>query len=285
MQADNPTTNPRPSGGSSLPAITLVVLVGLIVALLYVGYEYISDDTKGSDELTNVALDTTTQQPLAQQEPDMLMAPQEVDTSSQPVPVDLSQATPPADAPEANPQAEEVARDNRETTDGKPAPDEKAPEVKKPAEEKRTPEKPAAEKPKAETKVEKPVTEKPRTEPKPDKPAEAVAEKPKVKPGGISSTYTVGAGETFYGVANRYNLKVSTLKELNPGVSESDVKAGITRLNVKVMAVHTVGPGDVLRVVAQKYGISKEALMRANKKQKDIATRGEKLIIPFPEKQ
>ena len=80
-------------------------------------------------------------------------------------------------------------------------------------------------------------------------------------------------------------MKLSTLKALNPGVSEGDVKAGITKLNVKAMAIHTVGPGDVLRVVAQKYGVSKEAIMRANKKSKDIATRGEKLIIPFPDKQ
>ena len=95
METDNPTTNPRPTGNSSLPAITLTVLVGLIAALLYVGYDYITDDTNGSDELTNVALDTASQQPLAQGDPEMLMAPQEVDTSSQPAPVDLSQATPP----------------------------------------------------------------------------------------------------------------------------------------------------------------------------------------------
>jgi LysM repeat protein len=270
MESDNQSSNPRPAGNSSLPAITLVVLVGLIAALLYVGYGYITDDTNGSDELTNVALDTASQQPLTQNDPEMLMSPEEVDTSSQPAPVDLSQATPPADAPEANAKAEEVAEDNRETTDGKPAPDEK-PAVAKPA-----PEKPK-EKP-----VEKPAEVKPKEEkPKTD----VVVEKVKVKPGGVSSTYTVGAGETFYGVANRYNMKLATLKALNPGVSESDVKAGVTKLNVKAMAVHTVGPGDLLRVVAQKYGVSKEALMRANKKSKDIATRGEKLIIPFPDKQ
>ena len=80
-------------------------------------------------------------------------------------------------------------------------------------------------------------------------------------------------------------MKVSTLKALNPDVSESSVKAGVTKLRVKTMAVHTVGAGDVLRVVAQKYGVSKEALMRANKKTKDIAIRGEKLIIPLPDKQ
>lgn len=268
MDTDNKTTNTRPTGNSSLPAITLVVLVGLIAALLYVGYGYITDDTNGSDELTNVAIDSTTQQPLAQNDPEMLMAPEGDDASTQPAPVDLSQAAPPADAPEVNAAAEEVAEANRETTN----------------------EKPKAEKPKVEKPVEKAVAAKPVEKPKAEKPkVEAVVAKPvekvSVKPGGVSSTYTVGTGETFYGVANRYNMKLSTLKALNPGVSESDVKAGITKLNVKAMAVHTVGPGDVLRVVAQKYGVSKEAIMRANKKSKDLANRGEKLIIPFPDKQ
>ncbi|GAB3945941.1 hypothetical protein GCM10028805_15850 [Spirosoma harenae] len=271
MATETQSPNPRPATNSSLPAITIIVLVGMIAALLYIGYDNLVDDTKGADQLTNVPLDTLSQQPLAQNDPEMLMSPEEADTSSQPTPVDLTQAAPPADAPEANAKAEEVAEDNRETTEGKAAPEEKS-----------EPAKPAPEKPKAEKPVEKPKEEKPKEEkPKP----EAVAEKVKVNPGGVSNTHTVGAGETFYGVATRYNMKLSTLKALNPGVTESDVKAGVTKLNVKVMAVHTVGPGDVLRVVAQKYGISKEALMRANKKQKDLATRGEKLIIPFPDKQ
>ncbi|HLL94883.1 MAG TPA: LysM peptidoglycan-binding domain-containing protein [Spirosoma sp.] len=276
METENQTTssNPRTAGGSGLPALTLIVLLGLIAALLYVGYDYITDNTNGSDELTSMPLDTVSQQPLAQNNPEMLMSPEEVDTSSQPAPVDLSQATPPADAPVADARAEDVAEDNRETTAGKPSPTEKV-AVKKPAP------KPAVEKVTVKP-VEKPKAENPKVE----KPKEEVAVvKPKLAAGGVSSSYTVGAGETFYGVANRYNMKLSTLKELNPGVSESDVKAGVTKLTVKAMAVHTVGPGDVLRVVAQKYGVSKEALMKANKKSKDIATRGEKLIIPFPDKQ
>ncbi|AQG81659.1 LysM peptidoglycan-binding domain-containing protein [Spirosoma montaniterrae] len=266
METDNRTTNPRPASNSNLPAITLVVLIGIIAALLYVGYDSFIDNTDGSDELTSVALDTMGQQPVAQNEPDMLMAPEEVDTSSQPMPVDLSQATPPADVVVANTEAEDVATSNRETTDGKPAPDEKPVAV--------------AEKPVK--KEEAPKAEKPKPEPAKEV---AVVEKPKVKAGGQATTHTVGTGETFYGVANRYNMKIATLKQLNPGVTEQDIKAGVTKLNVRVRAVHTVGPGDVLRVVAEKYGVSKEALMRANKKSKDIATRGEKLIIPFPEKQ
>ncbi|GAB3995788.1 hypothetical protein GCM10028807_36850 [Spirosoma daeguense] len=266
MEDVNRTTNSRQAENTSLPAITLTVLVGLIAAMLYIGYDYLVDDTNGSDELTNVALDTASQQPLAQNGPEILMAPEEVDTSSQPAPVDLSQAAPPADAIEANTVAEEVAEDNRETTGGKPSAAEKEKVAEKPKEE-------------------KPKEEKPVEKPKEEKPKETVVVKPTIKPGGTTSTYTVGSGETFYGVANRYNMKISTLKDMNPGVSESDVKAGITKLNVKVMAVHTVGAGDVLRVVAEKYGVSKEAIMRANKKQKDIATRGERLIIPFPDKQ
>ncbi len=261
------TKNPRPGGTSNLPTITLLVLVGLVAALLYVGYDYFVDNTKGTDQLTNVALDTNSQQPVAQNDPDMLIAPDETDNSALPTPVDLTQATPPADAPEANALAEDVAAANRETTDGKPDPNEK------PVAEA----KPVAEKPKAEKPIDKPKPE-------------PVAEKPSVKPvsvptGGVANTHTVKAGETFYGVANKYNMSINTLKKLNPDVSEKDIKAGVTKLNVKVRAVHTVGAGDVLRVVAEKYGVSKEALMRANGKTKDIATRGEKLVIPYSEKQ
>ncbi|MEZ4902010.1 MAG: LysM domain-containing protein [Spirosomataceae bacterium] len=115
-------------------------------------------------------------------------------------------------------------------------------------------------------------------------------EKPKpiaTDPGGVEVTHTVQAGETFYGIANRYNLKSNTLKGLNPDVQDEskDVKSGVTRLKVRVQAIHTVGPGDILRVVAEKYGVTVEQLMAANKKTKNFAERGEKLIVPFPQKK
>lgn len=245
-------------GSSALPAITLTVLSALIVALLYVGYEYVADNTGGAEELTNVALDTITRSLASQGDPE-LITPLDTftDTSSTPAPVDLSQVAPPVEEPSNDAVVEDVAVDNREKTDPKPT-----------------------EKPK---KTVAPVAEKPVETPNPTetKPVEKVA----VNPGGVSSSHTVDAGETFYGIANRYNMKISTLKELNPDVTEDQVKSGVTKLKVKAMAVHTVGPGDLLRVVAQKYGVSKEAIMRANGKSKDLATRGEKLIIPYPEKQ
>lgn len=293
MESENQPVNSRPKATSKLPGITLTVLIALIIALLYIGYEGIADNTKGSEELTNVPLDTTDRQSTATELEPELIAPEDADTSTAPVPVDLSQAPPPPDEviDEVSTEPPAKTEDNpaNETKSEKPAAEEpKAvvpkPKVEKPVVEKPKVEKPAEEKPK----VVKTAEEKPKADPPAEKPepvADAEPKEPTVSAGGVSTKYTVGSGDTFYSIANRYNLKINTLKALNPGVSETDVKSGVTKLNVKVRAVHTVGAGDVLRVVAQKYGVTKEAIMRANKKSKDIATRGEKLIIPLAEKQ
>jgi LysM repeat protein len=237
---DDSAKNARPAANTSLPLLTLLVLVGLIAALLYIGYDSLADDTGNAKALTDVTLDTTDQAMAGQTDnPDDLLP----DTTGGPTPIDLSQA--PADS-------SAVEDDQRGTlvTDNKPS------EADKPA-------------PTAKPNIPKP---------------EPAADSPE-RPNGPTSTYTVGEGETFYGVANRLNMKVSTLKALNPGVSENEVKSGVTKLNVRVKAVHTVGAGDVLRVVAAKYGVSKEAIMKANRKTKDYAARGEKLIIPLTEKE
>ncbi|MBO0935407.1 LysM peptidoglycan-binding domain-containing protein [Fibrella sp. HMF5335] len=243
---DDSTKNTPQAGNTSLPILTLLVLIGLIAALLYIGYDSLSDDTGNAKELTNVPLDTTDQAAMGQTDnPENVMP----DTSSLPVPVDLSQAPAPEDDDVADKPADKAPADDVATDEGdKPA---KKPEAEKPAE----------------------------TVKKPEKKPESV------NVGGTTSTYTVGDGETFYGIASRMNMKLSTLKALNPNVSENDVKSGVTKLRVKIKTVHTVGAGDVLRVVAQKYGVSKEAIMKANHKTKDLAVRGEKLIIPLPEKE
>ncbi|WP_375444316.1 LysM peptidoglycan-binding domain-containing protein [uncultured Fibrella sp.] len=230
--------NERQKASTSLPLITLLVLVGLIAALLYIGYDSLADDTGNARELTSVPLDTTDQAMAGQNDNPENILP---DTSTTPAPVDLSQAPAPTDEDVADKPTEKTSN---EATD-----------------------------------ADKPVKEEEKPEDKPEKKPET----PKVN--GSNSTYTIGDGETFYGVASRLNMKVSTLKALNPDVDESSVKSGVTKLRVKVKAIHTVGKGDVLRVVADKYGVSKEALMKANHKTKDIATRGEKLIIPLSSKE
>lgn len=127
------------------------------------------------------------------------------------------------------------------------------------------------------------------TKTKEEKPKEekAAEEKPKVEipTGGETYTYTVGEGETFFGIANRFNVKKETLKAMNPTVEESGIKVGVTKLKVRIKAIHTVGPGDILRVVGKKYDVSVPLIMQANKKTKNFAERGEKLIIPYAKKE
>ena len=93
-------------------------------------------------------------------------------------------------------------------------------------------------------------------------------------------SYTVKVGETFYGIANKFNLTPATLKKLNPSIEPDGIKVGITKLIVPIQGYHVVGPGDILKVVAAKYNITVDILMAANGKTKNFAERGEKLIIP-----
>lgn len=123
------------------------------------------------------------------------------------------------------------------------------------------------------------VSEKPKVEPeKPKETKKLVAEIPE---GGMVIPHIVQSGETFFGIANRYNLKADVLQALNPDVDPQTLKVGVTRLKVKIKAKHTIGPGDILSVVAKKYDISKKALMDANKLTKDFSKRGDELIIPL----
>lgn len=266
METQSPKRNAHPTESSSLPTITLAVLILTIIALLYIGYEYVADNTDGSEELTNVALDTTVQNPVQTPIEPELVAPMEIDTSSRNAPVDQSLAAAPSQAEQEREDKSQPAADSEERQPaGRTVNEEEKKEVRN-----APPDKPE------EKKEEKPKEEKPKEEKK---------ETPKIPAGGSSHTHTVRKGETIYSIATKYNLSINTLKAMNPELENNAVKSDVTKLKVKVRAVHTVGPGDVLRVVAQKYGVSKEALMKANGKTKDFAQRGEKLVIPYAEKQ
>lgn len=125
-------------------------------------------------------------------------------------------------------------------------------------------------------------------DPKPTTPAKpAPSARTAPAAGGQLITHTVRAGETFSSIARRYNLSNQTLKKLNPAIKNegTDLKSDVTKLQVRVKTIHTVGPGDILSVVARKYNVSKELIMAANAKTSDRSSRGETLIIPFAEKQ
>lgn len=126
----------------------------------------------------------------------------------------------------------------------------------------------------------KEVTPQPTPEPKEEKKPNL----PKAKYSGETAIHTVKSGETFFKIAQNFNTSTELLEALNPEINPSTIKVGITKVNVPVQAVHTVGPGDILRVVSNKYGVSIDALMKANNKDKNHAQRGEKLLIPHTNK-
>jgi len=108
--------------------------------------------------------------------------------------------------------------------------------------------------------------------------AQKVPEEKMVEPTGKAYSYATEKGESLNDVAKRFGLTVDQLKSMNPSVSDG-FKGG-TKVNVKIKAIHTVGPGDVLRVVAEKYKVSKKSIMNANHKSEDVTLRGEVLVIP-----
>ncbi|NBW02904.1 MAG: LysM peptidoglycan-binding domain-containing protein [Cytophagia bacterium] len=108
--------------------------------------------------------------------------------------------------------------------------------------------------------------------------AQKIPEEKVEEPSGKAYSYAAEKGESLNGVAKRFGLTVDQLKSMNPSISDG-FKGG-AKLNVKIKAIHTVGPGDVLRVVAEKYKVSKKSIMDANHKSEDVTLRGEQLVIP-----
>lgn len=109
--------------------------------------------------------------------------------------------------------------------------------------------------------------------------AQKISEEKVAEPIGKPYVYAAENGESLNGVANRFGLTVDQLKLMNPSISEG-FKGG-AKINVKIKTIHTVGPGDVLRVVAEKYNVSKKSIMDANHKSEDVTLRGEALVIPL----
>jgi LysM repeat protein len=200
--------NPRPQEKtSSLPLVTLGLLTVVVLALLYVGWQSLSDDKNPNNDLTSVRPDSVSITRVGSEVPI----------------INDNQATDKPKKPEASPSKPDDSKKNKEEV-----PKEEVTSVK-----------------------------------------------------GEEITHTVQEGETFFGIANRYNLSKDALMKMNKDVDPNGIKVGVTKLTVKIQTIHVVGAGDVLRVVAKKYGISKQLLMQANKKIKDVAERGEKLIIPL----
>jgi LysM repeat protein len=140
-------------------------------------------------------------------------------------------------------------------------------------------------KPKKEEKIVNEVPKEEVVEKPKEKIVEKVVEKPSDSPTGQTTIVTVKDGQTFLGIANKFNMSFSALKNANKDVNPDALVVGKTKITIPIKAIHTVGPGDILRVVGEKYNVSVDEIMAANGKTKNFAARGEKLIIPNPKKK
>lgn len=98
-----------------------------------------------------------------------------------------------------------------------------------------------------------------------------------------TNTYTVKSGDTLYGIANKYNTTVDTLKSLNNLTSNTLSIGQVLKLpgsSATSTDTYTVKSGDTLYAIANKYNTTVDALKSLNNLTSNTLSIGQPLKIP-----
>ena len=127
-------------------------------------------------------------------------------------------------------------------------------------------------------------------------------------PSGRARSHTVVAGETFYGIARRYGVTAAQLRALNPDVDMDALEVGDelrlpagardsraaaqprpqapagtggqTQQPRRGTRSHVVAAGETLFGIARRYGVTVDAIRRANQMETDQVRIGQRIVIP-----
>lgn len=107
---------------------------------------------------------------------------------------------------------------------------------------------------------------------------------------GEGYVHVVAAGETLFGIAQKYGVPLDQLAQVNQITNPSSLRVGQRLLiptgaqqtpNAGAQRVHVVQPGETLTSIAAQYGVSPQALMQINNLQNpNRIVSGQRLTIP-----
>lgn len=100
-----------------------------------------------------------------------------------------------------------------------------------------------------------------------------MSDQERVPPCPEGNLYTIRAGDTLFAIARRFRVSLDDLLEANPGIDPQNLRVGqIICIPLAVppvtcppgSTVYTIRAGDTFFSIARRFGISVDALQRAN---------------------
>ena len=97
----------------------------------------------------------------------------------------------------------------------------------------------------------------------------------------MNNTYIVKAGDTLYGIAQKFNVTVDNLKNANNLINNT-LSIGQTLIIPSTISyiTYTVKPGDSLYSIARTYGTTVSEIESLNNLSTSILNVGQQLLLP-----